>query len=535
MDLRRLLAIARPWFPVLIALTLVGGVGAYLLSRVQPRTYEARATLIVGQSLAGANPDYNQLLVSQRLSATYATIATIRPNLEAVIEKLDLNTTPEALLSRVDARSAVDSTLITLTAEDANPEQAAAIANALADQLIATSSAVRGRDTEFQASIDADLRDTQTEIEQTRARADALTGLAHRTPEQDAQLAALETRLGSLRSTYATLLSFSSGGVSDLISVIEPAVPPDVPISPRPLINAILGGVLGLLIAIGIAAAVTYFRDVVRDAEEVFEVTGLSTLGMIARMRGGPGHKEIYRLAPLLYPRSDVAEAYRMLRANVAFAAGQLPIRTLLVTGSIPDEGKTVTAANLAVVFAQSGIRVVLVDGDLRKPGVHLIFDLPNAAGLTTLLADKSVAIDTVAQVTEQGNLTVITSGPLPPNPAELLGSQRMRGVLERLALEAELIILDSPPLLAVTDSAVLSAMVDGTLLVINSGRSRRRAVRAARQSLARAGANVLGVALNRVPRQAGASYHGYGGDRTGKDAETRAQATDTSPGGSVI
>ena len=317
--------------------------------------------------------------------------------------------------------------------------------------------------------------------------------------------------------------------------MIEPAVPPDVPISPRPLINAILGGVLGLLIAIGIAAAVTYFRDVVRDAEEVFEVTGLSTLGMIGRMRAVQATRRSTDWRRFSTHGRTVAEAYRMLRANVAFAAGQLPIRTLLVTGSIPDEGKTVTAANLAVVFAQSGLRVVLVDGDLRKPGVHLIFDLPNAAGLTTLLADKSVAIDTVAQVTEQGNLTVITSGPLPPNPAELLGSQRMRGVLERLALEAELIILDSPPLLAVTDSAVLSAMVDGTLLVIDSGRSRRRAVRAARQSLARAGANVLGVALNRVPRQAGASYHGYGGDRTGKDAETRAQATDTSPGGSVI
>ena len=132
----------------------------------------------------------------------------------------------------------------------------------------------------------------------------------------------------------------------------------------------------------------------------------------------------------------------------------------------------------------------------------------------------NQAAIDTVAQVTEQGNLTVITSGPLPPNPAELLDPQRMRGVLERLALEAELIILDSPPLLAVTDSAVLSAMVDGTLLVLDPARSCWRAVRAARQSSARAGANVLEVALNRVPRQAGASYHGYGGDRTGKDAE---------------
>ncbi len=144
-------------------------------------------------------------------------------------------------------------------------------------------------------------------------------------------------------------------------------------------------------------------------------------------MKGDRARSEIYRLAALLYPRSGVAEAYRTLRTNIEFASVDAPIRTLLVTSSIPGEGKTITAANLAIVFAQAGRRVLLVDADLRKPGVHVVFDLPNAHGLTTLLRSDEVSLDAIAQATEQDNLRVLTTGPLPPNPAELLGSQRMR------------------------------------------------------------------------------------------------------------
>jgi succinoglycan biosynthesis transport protein ExoP len=530
-ELRRQIAIVRSWFPLVVALTLLAGAAAYLVSSQLPKTYEAKATLIVGQSLSAVNPDYTQVLVSQNLSATYATVATTRPILDAAIGQLRLGVTSDDLLSHVRADAQLGSTLLTITAQDAIPARAAAIANAMAAQLIAASPAIQGRQAAFQASIDSDLQATQDQIQATQAQVDALSGLTVRTAAQDANLATLEGRLVSLRSTYATLLTFSSGNVSNLLSVVEQAVAPLAPISPRPLLNTLLAAVLGLLVAAGIAAVSEYLDDSIKDADEVLEVAGLSTLGTIARMQGDGARSEIYRLAAQLYPRSGVAEAYRALRTNIEFSSVDVPIRTLLVTSSIPGEGKTITASNLAVVFAQSGRRVLLVDADLRKPGVHAVFDLPNSHGLTTLLRSDEASLDAIAHATEQANLRILTSGPLPPNPAELIGSRRMRTILERLQSAADLVVLDSPPLQAVTDSAILSSFMDGTLLVIDAGQSRRRAVRPAREALARAGATVVGAVLNRTSDRVNSSYYAYYGDQGGtmKGAEKRARGAEQS------
>ena len=369
----------------------------------------------------------------------------------------------------------------------------------MAAQLIAASPAIQGRQAAFQASIDADLQATQNQIQTTQAQADTLSGLTARTAAQDADLATLESRLVTLRSTYATLLTFSSSNVSNLLSVVEPAVPPASPVSPRPLLDTLLGALLGLIVAGGVAIVADYLADAVKDPDRVQEIAGLSTLGTVARMTGDRTRSEIYRLAALLQPRSGVAEAYRTLRTNIEFASVDAPIRTLIVTSSIPGEGKTVTAANLAVVFAQAGRRVLLVDADLRKPGIHVVFDLPNSIGLTSLLRSDDARLDAIAQPTEQDNLRVLTTGPLPPNPAELLGSQRMRTVLRQLQADEDLVIFDSPPLQAVTDSAILSSFLDGTLLVIDAEHSRQRTVRLGRETLAKAGANVLGAVLNRL------------------------------------
>jgi non-specific protein-tyrosine kinase len=533
-NLRRQLAIIQAWLPLLVACAVLAGAAALVVSNLQQKVYEARATLIVGQSLSAANPDYSQLLVSQRLSTTYAAVATKRPMLEAVITQLGLDASPDELAQKVRADAPLDSTLLTIFAQDTDPSRAAAIANGLAEQLIAASPAIQGRQAEFQRSIEADLAATQDLIAATQARLEALSGLTDRTPEQDVEMQTLEGRLVSLRSTYATLLPFSSGSAANLLSVIEPAVSPTAPVSPKPLLNMLVAALIGLLVAAGIAFAVDHLDDAMKDSDAVGEVTGLSTLGAIAVMKGDRERGEIYRLATLLHPRSGVAEAYRALRTNVEFASVDASIRTLLVTSASPGEGKTVTAANLAVAFAQAGRHVLLVDADLRKPGVDVIFDLPNAHGLTTLLRGDDVSLDALAHAAEQANLRVLTTGPLPPNPAELLGSQRMRTILENLAGSADLLIFDSPPLHAVTDSAILGSLMDGTLLVVDSGRSRRRAVRMAREALARAGANVLGVVLNRVPAPSRSDYARYYGSPYGSSsgAEKPAPGTEGSPVG---
>jgi len=208
--------------------------------------------------------------------------------------------------------------------------------------------------------------------------------------------------------------------------------------------------------------------------------------------------------------RGPAAEAYRTLRTNLEFASVDEPVRTLLVTSSIPGEGKTTTSSNLAVAFAQAGRTVILVDADLRKPGIHKLFDLPNASGLSSLLRTDDVAIDDVAQATEEERLRVVTTGPLPPNPAELLGSHRMQTILERLVAAADLVIVDSPPLQAVADAAILASITDGTLLVIDAGRTRRAAAGRGREALAKSGARVLGAALNRLSQRGHGDYVYY-------------------------
>ena len=286
-------------------------------------------------------------------------------------------------------------------------------------------------------------------------------------------------------------------------------------ISPNRVQNTALAAILGLLVVAGLIALLELLYDGVRDTDAVMEAAGLSTLGVISRMKGTRNTSEMYQLASLLYPRSGVAEAYRTLRTNIEFSALDKPIQTLLVTSAVPGEGKTVTAANLAVVFAQAGRRVLLVDADLRKPGVHIIFDLPNAHGLTTLLRGADVSLDSVVQATEQENLRVLTTGPLPPNPAELAGSKRMRTVVDLLTGSEDLVIFDSPPLQAVTDAAILGSFLDATVFVIDAQRSKRRVIRPAREALAKAGANVLGAVLNRVPASGDSErspyYGGYG------------------------
>ena len=202
-------------------------------------------------------------------------------------------------------------------------------------------------------------------------------------------------------------------------------------------------------------------------------------------------------LITLSDPRSPAAEAYRTLRTNIDFSGLDRTIHTLLVTSVAPHENKSITVANLAVSMAQGDKKTILVDADVRRPALHTLFGLNNAKGLTSLFIDAKGPIEPALQNVNVPNLQVLTSGPLPPNPAELLGSQRMLAVIEMLKTQADIVLFDAPPIIAVTDASVLGTRVDGVLLVVQAGQTRREQAKRAKQQLEKLHIRVIGAVLS--------------------------------------
>jgi non-specific protein-tyrosine kinase len=364
----------------------------------------------------------------------------------------------------------------------------------------------------------------------------ARTQTALQSATDDVQKIRLETSLAQYRSTYSNLVSslqqikLAEAQATDNIVIAEPAQVPTRPIRPRTSTNTLLAIIVGALAAVGIAFLIEYLDDTVKTPDDVDRVTGLSTLGAIARFRDTGGARQ---LITWLHAQAPETEAYRVLRTNIQFSSVDKPVRTLLVTSASPSEGKSTTAANLAAVMAQTGQKIVLVDTDLRRPVMHKVLGVPNSTGLTTALLDaSSFSLDGHLHPTQVENLSVLTSGPIPPNPSELLGSHRMGDLIEQLLQYADLVIFDSPPVLAVTDAAVLGRQVDGVLLVTDAGQTREQALIQATQELRKTGANLLGVALNRLDTRRGGYYYYYyyyysDSDRKGQRRRSRSRNGD--------
>jgi polysaccharide biosynthesis transport protein len=338
---------------------------------------------------------------------------------------------------------------------------------------------------------------------------------------QDAiQYSILKQEVDTAKSLYTDFLQKTNQAKVQVaeqrpsIRVIEPAVVPTTPVGPRRVRAIMIGLFLSLIAGTGLAFAIEHFDNTIKSVEDVNRYAQLPALGVIPStvsnrrrlISSGSRREKIAsssQAAPLdslisLDARSSIAEAYRVLRTSVLLStAGHAP-KTILVTSSQPGEGKTTTTINTAISLAQLGARVLIIDCDLRKPTAHKVLQVEHSRGLSTYLS-RDVSIDEIIQPLPIPNLSIMPCGPIPPNPAELISSERMRGLLRALGERYDHILIDSPPLINVTDPVILSTLVDGVILVVHGGRSTRDVVRRARQELATVGARIFGVVLNNV------------------------------------
>ena len=314
-------------------------------------------------------------------------------------------------------------------------------------------------------------------------------------------------------------------GSDNNISVSEVAIPPRTPSSPNRTLTVLAALFLSTLFGMGLALILEYLDDTIRTTEEIENYLQLPALAAIPTIDSLPKRKlllvganddeEEQVNSPLLIaadPRSALAEAYRHLRTSILLStAGRAP-RSLLITSSLPSEGKTTTATNTAISLAQTGARVLIIDADMRRPRLHSIFNVQNDVGLSSLLASELSDRDITNAVKqdEKTKLFLITSGPIPPNPAELIGSEQMANLLASLQARFTHVVIDSPPIASFTDGVLIASMVDGVILVVHAGHSSRQVVRRSKQLLQEIGAKIFGVVLNNVNLNTKDNYYYY-------------------------
>ncbi len=510
MELRQYAAIIWRWLWLILLSTALAAGTAYMVSLHTIPVYQASTTLLVNEAKDVVN-DYTAILTSERLARTYAELLRKRPVLEEAINRLGTNLTVEELAKMIKVQSVRDTQLIVLTVEDISPIRAASIANEIPRVFAEQNEEMQTRRfAASKANLAQQLENIQADIARTQQ---AITNLQGSANSDQTELDRLRRDLTELQNSYAMLLKsyedvrLTEAKQLDTLIVVEPAQPPTRPVRPRTLLNTLLAAIVGAMLALGAAFLVEYLDDTVKTPEDVTRISNTATLGAVAWMRG---HSDEDRYLFQMGARSSVAEAYRALRTSISFAGVDRPIRTLLVTSPSPKEGKSTTAVNLSYVLAQAGMKVLLVDGDLRRPSLHKAFNLPNNAGLTTLLLSPTASLDEIAWSTSVENLWVVTSGLIPPNPSELLGSQRMRDLVTHLGERMDIVIFDTPPVLAVTDPVALAPHTDGVLLVLEAGGTREPALRQTIEELSKVGARLLGVVLNKLQVSKAHGYYYY-------------------------
>jgi len=517
------------WLWLLILVALVSGAVAYYLTDQQPRVYESSSKAIVNVvSRSDYYDAYTAAYTSQLLAETYAQTMITESLLQTVAEKLGYPVT-----GTVKSSSIENSPIFTVTVTDSDSQKAADTANAVIEAF--AEKIKKDQSSRFQelkvsleteiAAIDEKLTEINyqlalleikdMEYQEALDRAAELkeAGLepvrVERDPQDYVQRAELELAKSQFQSSRASLFAnlqsirLSEVQSATTISQLNQAVPNTEPIQPQPLKSAGLAALVGFMVTAGIIFLVAYLEDEIRDPNEITRRWGVPVIGIISNYASGETP-----LITMTKPRMPVSEAFRSLRTNLQFSGINSPLKSILITSASPSDGKSSIAANLATVVAQNDKDVVIVDSDMRRPTMHKIFKLSNRIGLSDYFIRTPDKMTGVVKKTMVNNLSVITSGSLPPNPSELLSSTKMRDVITLLAKHFDMVILDSPPLLAVTDALVLTQSVDGIILVVDPKKTKRAAIRQAIEQIQRLNARLLGVVLNNIKIKRSSYYY---------------------------
>lgn len=474
MELRRYLKALQRWAWLLVLCPVLAAiVAAGVSSRLAP-VYESSVSVLVRPAQPLTVDTGVVSLTSDQISHTYAQLMIQRPLMVQVIQDLGLKTTPATLQAQVTVAPEPNTTILDVSVRSTNPALARDIANTVVGDFI------------------DEIKQIQTQ-ERTNLNARA----------------------------------------QDNLVVVSPAVLPTQPVSPNIPRNAELAFALALLAATGVIVLLEYLDQSVRNDETLTERTGMVAIGHVM-FSAAPRTRRAELV--VLDPQSSFAEAYRALRTNLMFADVDHAIRTVVITSAQPGEGKSRTAANLAAALAQAGHKVLLIDADFRRPSLHRILGQVRNLGLSNLMINEGTEEGLAIALQGIPNLWFMPSGPTPPNPSELLGSGRMRTLLASFRERYHYVIIDTPPVNAVTDATVVAAGADATILVVEHARTSYRSATHARASLERVGAKVIGAIVNKIRAQHDGYYddyrYGYYGEEAPANGRSSRQSrtTATSP-----
>ena len=543
MELIAYIRLVRKWLWLLLVCGFVGGGISFILSSAQPPRYTAKTTLSIGRYIEAQNPDSADIRTGIDLAQTYAQLIRTRDVLQGTVDALELRLSAEQVANLFTTQILTGTSLMVVNVTYTDAVLAADIANAVADQLVLKSPTNLTPDQQAQvdfandqiAALSEQIAQQRASLANVNRELDLTTSEAERAQLTEQQ-AGLVDQINQASATVATFQNTVSAiqQRTNALDIVERAIIPTSPIGTNIVVNTLLGALVTMLIAFGIIILIEYLDDRIRSTETAAQVLSLPVIGAIPRFtKRNAAYPD--RLITQESSMSPITESYRRLRTNLMFTAESAGGRksAFVITSSGPEEGKSVTTANLAVTMALAGMNVLLIDADLRRPRVHEIFGLENEVGLTTLLfADpgngsnghddshnSSISkLNQCLQLTSVPKLKVITSGFTPSNPTEILGSALMKRWIDtfRAARDIDIVLIDTPPALLFADSSILASVAKAdVLMVIDAGKTRTGAALETKEQFTQLGLEIKGVIVNRVnPRDERGRYgysYGYG------------------------